>query len=494
MDSKMRCFLRDTSVLGVASLLVRFVSIAASRYLSKSIGDAGMGLCALVGSVGGFAATLATAGVGFAITRLYPAEIASGRRTGAKEIVGAAFLLSLAFGLIAALPLLLLSGVIGRFLLGNVETVPALIALALSLPFTAVSSALGGYFIAIRRSRVGAVVRVGEQLLRFSLLPLLLSMLADRGLRFACLAVVLASGIAEGVSCLFLALCFLREKKAAKAPGKAAIVSVFTVAFPILLSSLFRSSLTTLEHLLIPRTLAVSGRDRESALASYGVLMSVALPLSLLPMAFLSAAASLLVVECAERSAAAGRKAVAALAGRALSATLVIGIGCSTLLLLLATRLGNYFGSGAELTDYLYLLAPVLPLMLVDHVTDAILRGIGEQVYSMWVNIADSLLSILLVLMLLPPLGARGYTVVILLAEIFNLSLSLGRLARVTGLCLDLRRSLVFPLLGSTFILGVGLFWKTSFVLPLLIGVVLLACMFYAFHQTRPSRKDWYAS
>jgi O-antigen/teichoic acid export membrane protein len=52
------------------------------------------------------------------------------------------------------------------------------------------------------------------------------------------------------------------------------------------------------------------------------------------------------------------------------------------------------------------------------------LKGLGRQVYAMGVNILDSVGSILLVLLLLPSLGAVGYVYVILIAEVFNFSLS----------------------------------------------------------------------
>ena len=490
MNRKMQRFLRDTAVLGLASLLVRFVGIAASRFLSGKIGDAGMGLCTLVGTVGGFAATVATAGVGFSVTRLYPVKKARGEIRGARETVGAALLIALGLGTLSALLLLALSGWIGASLLGNADTVPALRVLAASLPFMALSGALSGYFIAVRRSRIGAVVRVGEQVLRFSLLPLLLSTLAHRGLRFSCLAVAIASGISEGVSCLFFAICFLTRLNRAAMPSLGTVGEVSATAFPMLASSLVRSGLTTLEHLLIPRALTFSGRNKTAALASYGILASMALPISLLPMSFLSAAASLLVVECAERSAGRDRTAVSELASRALSATLTVGIGCSTLLLLLGAWLSRVLGGGRELCDYLYLLAPAVPLMLVDHVTDAVLRGIGEQVYSMWVNIADSILSILLVLLLLPPLGARGYTTVILLAEIFNLSLSLGRLVRVTGVRIDLAHALLPPLFGALLALAFSLPLSLLGLLPALVAVVGIMSVIYALRVAERKRKD----
>ncbi len=478
MSEKTKRFLRDTAVLGAAALLVRFVSILANRLVTARIGAAGMGLCALVMSVGGFAATVSTAGVGFAVSRLIPEAEARGENAAARAICRTALCLAGAIGVLTGGLLCLLAPTVGTRLLGDARTVPSLCALGVSLPFTAISSALSGYFLAVRRSKRSGVIRVCEQILRMLLCLLLLSLTAERGLTYACLAVVGASAIAEGGSCLFLTVSYLADRKekpnTPKYPIKRAAGLLAATALPILLSSLIRSGLSSVEHLLIPRALLASGADYGAALASYGTLTGMAIPITLLPMAIFSSAAGLLVPECAEL----GRGAVKNLAMRVLSATLGIGVLLGALLLLLSDTLGDLTGLGAPLTDYLRLLAPVLPLMLVDHVTDAILRGIGEQVYSMWVNIADSLLSILLVLLLIPPLGARGYVAVILIAECFNLALSLGRLSFVTGLSIDLSHALLPPLLlaGVSSLIG-------NLLLPLgpilaLLGF-LLPCLFF---------------
>lgn len=473
MNQKTERFLRDTAVLSAAALLVRFVSILSNRVITARIGAAGMGLCALVASVAAFATTVATAGVGFAVSRLVPEAEARGDAAAARKITRAALLLSLLIGSLAGGLLVLLAPAVGTHLLGDARTVPALAVLGFSLPFVSFSSALTGYFLAVRRSKRSGVIRVCEQLLRFLLSLFMLTVFADRGLGAAALAVVSASAAAEMLSCLVLTVCYFRTPKA-KTPTRSALDAptlrlLLVTALPILFSSLIRSALTSLEHLLIPIALTRFGGDREGALAAYGALTGMALPITLLPMAVFSSAAGLLVPECAEK----GRGAVKNIADKALSKTLSIGILLGGLLLLLSAPLGRLSGLGATLCDYLRLLAPCLPLMLLDHVTDAVLRGIGEQLWSMWVNIADSLLSILLVLLLVPPLGARGYIAVILLAECFNLALSFGRLAHVSGASLDLLRTLL-PALALT-VLSLGIAY------PLLSVGTLVATLVYLF-------------
>ena len=71
--------------------------------------------------------------------------------------------------------------------------------------------------------------------------------------------------------------------------------------------------------------------------------------------------------------------------------------------------------------------------MFLDHITDAALKGVGEQVAVMWINIADSALTVLLILVLLPRFGIVGYILMIALTEVFNFACSFRRLVRATG-------------------------------------------------------------
>jgi O-antigen/teichoic acid export membrane protein len=78
------------------------------------------------------------------------------------------------------------------------------------------------------------------------------------------------------------------------------------------------------------------------------------------------------------------------------------------------------------------------------------LKAIGEQVFSMWVNIADSLLSVILVWLLIPALDIFGYAVVIIIMELFNFILSFLRLKKRVSFRINLAHSLLLPLFSSS--------------------------------------------
>ncbi|MGN1207711.1 MAG: polysaccharide biosynthesis C-terminal domain-containing protein, partial [Eubacteriales bacterium] len=137
------------------------------------------------------------------------------------------------------------------------------------------------------------------------------------------------------------------------------------------------------------------------------------------------------------------------IASRTLHLTTVFAIGCMTVLFVFAGDFGMALYHSEDAGTLIRLLAPVVPLMFLDHVTDCALKGLGEQVYTMWVNIGDSLISILLVLLILPSQGAVGYVYVIEIAEALNFAFSLARLVRVTHIRYSFLKSWVFPLLTA---------------------------------------------
>ncbi len=150
-------------------------------------------------------------------------------------------------------------------------------------------------------------------------------------------------------------------------------------------------------------------------------------------MAILSSGAALLVPEFARLKAGGDRAGTVALAKRSLYVTLSFSCGCFALLSAFAIPVGRVLFGSEDAGRFILYLAPVVPVMFLDHIADAALKGIGEQVAVMWINIADSALTVLLILCLLPRFGIVGYILMIALTEVFNFALSLSRLMRKTG-------------------------------------------------------------
>lgn len=451
--SKRMKFFYNGILLTLVGFAMRAAGLFLGAYISGAIGAEGVGLSGLITTVYSFAVTFATSGVSLSVTRLVAAAIGEGKEGEGERILRGAFAYATLFGLAATVALFSLSGVIGLRVLSDARSVMALRALSLSLLPIALSSVISGYFVAVRRVTLNAAVNVIGQGARILLTVLLLSRFSALGIEYAVFALALGISVTETL-CFAVALVeFIFDRRIYKttrykgyATGKVA-----KMALPLAFSAYVRSFLLSLEHSLIPRRLQYRGNSESEALSSYGYLHGMALPIILFPMTPLSSFSGLLVPEFAESEAADDRARMTRIASEALSKTLLYSTVCSVFLYVFAEELGYVIYSSYEAGHYIAMLAPVIPIMYLDHVTDSMLKGIGEQVFSMWVNITDSFLSVILVFVLIPIFDISGYAIVIIVMELFNFTLSFLRLRRRVSFSVNVFESVMIPLLMSLF-------------------------------------------
>ena len=207
--------------------------------------------------------------------------------------------------------------------------------------------------------------------------------------------------------------------------------TILGITLPVAFSSYARSGLITLQHILIPRGLSRSGASWESALASYGVLHSMVLPVVLFPSAFISSFAGLLIPEVAEAKVQDQMERVRRVSRRIFGISMMFSVGVAGIMLCFSHGLGLAIYDSLQAGSMIAALAPLIPVMYIDSAVDAVLKGMGQQVYSMNVNIIDALTSVILVIILVPKFGVGGYIFTIYFTEMLNTTLSLARMIAI---------------------------------------------------------------
>ena len=481
-----KTFLRHGALLTAVGLLMRAISLLFQSFLSRAVGAEGLGLFTLISSVYGFAVTFASAGIELTVTRLVAGHHGKNEPEAVAKTLRAAVGYALCFSLSATAVLLFGAPFFAARFLSDARATASLRLLSLSLAPIALTAVISGYFLATRAVRIIAALRVLRQICQIFVSVFALSAGAGDAAG-ACLALSFSATFGEWMIFLLSLPFFLadrRHRKTAARPPKRMKSRVFATAFPLALSAYIRSALLTLEHVLIPRRLVDRGESRETALSDYGKLHGMALPTLLFPMATLTSFSGLLVPEFAEGLAAHDDNRLSRIAGRALETTLSYAIAVACFLFLFSEEIGYVVFRSYDTGRYLAVLAPVVPIMYLDHVTDSMLKGIGEQVYSMWVNISDALLSVLLVWLLVPVFGIVGYAVVILAMELYNFLLSILRLKKKIRIRVRLLSAGVFPLFCAT---AVSLLARRLFLFAgagssplLLISKILFSALLFA--------------
>ena len=442
----------NAMLLTAASLLMRTVGVCFQVYLSARAGAEAMGLFSLLSGVYGFALTLATSGIHLGVTHLVVDAVTTGKPQRILPSMKRATRYTLFFGCLASLLLFSLADPIGTLCLRDGRTVSSLRLLSLTLPLIALSSAWSGYFTAVRRPYKNAAVQVAEQAIKIGATVYLLTAVFARDVESTCCALVAGGAVAEILSFLidFLLYRLDRRKHFGKQDQDTGIAEgrrLLSISLPIALTAYIRSGLITLQHILIPHALRQSGSSHQAALIAYGSIQGMALPVILYPAALISSFSGLLVPELAEAEIQHSRRHVCYMISRVWSLSMLFSIGVAGILITFSTELGNLLYPGTEAGYYIRILAPLIPIMYVDTATDAMMKGLGEQVFSMKINIADALISVVLVAFLIPNMGIRGYIATVYLSELFNTVCSVTHLLRISKTPVRLLKWIYKPLI-----------------------------------------------
>lgn len=438
-------FIANGLLITAVSLMIRSISVSFNVYISNRIGAVAMGLFTLITTVYSFSITLAISGISFASTKLIADALGENNIQGQAPlknpviacIVKKCVLYALCFSIASAALLFFLAPPIGEKILKDTRTVLPMQVLAFTLPPIALSSVFSGYFTAVRHVYKNAVVQIAGQITRIYGCILFISLLGANDVQSACLSIVLGGAFSEGISFLIQYLLFLFERKKAlrsstPQENKKIHSKLMHTALPIAFSAYVRSGLITIEHMLIPWGLQRSGASRDTSLAAYGTVHSMVFPLVLFPSALSGSFAGLLIPEVAESLSRGDSPRIDRIINKVFHAVLIFAIGTAGIVMCFSYELANVVYPSVGAGKYILMIAPLIPVMYLDTSVDSILKGLGEQVFCMGVNIVDASLSVILVWSLLPSCGIIGYIITVYFTEIVNATLSITRLLTVT--------------------------------------------------------------
>ena len=445
-------FFKSGILLTLVGLAMRSVAMFFGAFISRSVGAEGVGIYTMIMTLYTFAVTMATSGISLTVTRLVASAVGEAKHDKVERVLKGAFIYSFIFGIVTTLGLFFCADFLGNRILSDDRTVMSLKVLAFSLLPISLSSVISGYFVGVKRVAFNAVASVFCQMLKLVFTVLIVSYLAKFGTVSAVVGICVGITFTEllGFLLIFLEFLYDRRKNGVKSKDRhTELSSVSSMALPLAFSAYVRSILLNIEHILIPKKLRERGENSSEAYAHYGTLHGMALPLITYPMSPLSSFAGLLVPEFAEDMAAGRRKRMSYIASRAINATLAYSMISSVFLFAFAEELGYTVYNSYDAGYYIAILSTVVPIMYLDHVTDSMLKGVGEHVFSMWVNISDSLLSVILVWLLIPRMGIMGYALVIVIMEGYNFALSFYRLRRKIDFKINITAAMMIPLFVS---------------------------------------------
>lgn len=441
---KKRLFIKNAMILTSTSLIIRGIGILFRIYLAARIGAQGMGLYQMVISL----FTLAgAAGSGLPTTVTGQLSAMPNDRSRLRPLFFGVALSALALGL-SALTFFTLAPQISTHLLSDARTALSLRILTLCLPFMGVSMCIKGYFIAQNKTGTPSSAQLFEQLVRIAVIVAALKLLGDAGLEKLCAAVILGDSAAEVASFFFmLTALYLDARRRPRSSGaKYSRREMLQTSLPVTGSRYLTTALRAAENIIIPICLAAYSDSSQEAIARFGMLKGMAIPLLFFPASFLGALSTLLLPEVARNYRTGNLSGVRTCVGGAMRTTLFAAMPIMGVFLTFGREISRLIYQSEGVGLIVVTLAPIVPFMYLECVCDGILKGLTQQGHSLLYNVIDSVLRLAAIWLLVPRYGLEGFLGIMIFSNILTSSLNIHRLLAVSQLRLPLGRFVFLPL------------------------------------------------
>ena len=444
--------LKGTFLLGAAGILCKIAGFFYKIFLSRTIGAQEIGLFHLCLPLCTLCVTLSGGGIATILSRLAAQYTAQKESKKEQCFLLASLLGSLLLSLFCSFLLYYNAAFLAQRFLKNDACAPLLRILSLTFPPAAFHTCISGYFIGKKQVAVPALSQLFEQFFRIAsvLFFYILFLRAEKKPDSTVMALGQLSGeLSAGLFCLFF--LFLKTPFPQKMPFLTIprdIAEVLRLSAPLNISRVVLCLFQAAEAALFPLLLIRSGMADSDALALYGVLNGMVLPLLLFPTAFTSSVSTLLLPVVSEAHTLGHFGKIQTAVRTSLSGGLLLGLYFFALFFLYGGELGTLLFSSSSAGICIRRFSFLCPLLYANTILIGILHGLGKTAAVSLQSMLSLALRLVLLLILIPQLGLSGYLLAVLAGQSVSFLLALLTLFHIDGLPHDFLQTLPHPLLA----------------------------------------------
>ncbi|MCR4431604.1 MAG: oligosaccharide flippase family protein [Tepidanaerobacteraceae bacterium] len=436
----------ETIFLATAHFAAGIVGFLYRIFLSKTLGPEGMGIYQQALSFYGTAITLMTAGIPVAVSKLVAEAYARKLKNKCGEIVSSAFFLTSGFSALGAVFLITLAFFLQRRIL--LLILPAAVLVGFS-------SVLRGYFLGIQEIYPIRWAILAESLIRTLFGAIVVKSHVLSGLEGKTLGAVTALAVGELASLSVLLAFFQKSAGLSTGPflkTKNPTV-ILTIAIPVSLSQLIGSLSVSVEALLVPRSLEISGLSASDSMAVFGKTAGMVLPLLYFPALFIMSLSSNIIPRIAAALSRDNTEYAFRLSQQALVLTSLFSFAAAGFFISMAKPLSDLLFEGFCLDKLIMGFAAGIPFFYAEHVLMAILRATGNNKIPLINSIISFFITNVLLFLLVknPSVGIYGYSLALITASSASIYISLRFLEIKFKTGFDTAKVIVKPLVCGTF-------------------------------------------
>ena len=325
--------------------------------------------------------------------------------------------ISIIINIILIITILLIAPVLSKNLLHDPRCYLPILAIAVVIPFTSLSSICRSYFFGKERMTPHVISNLVEDIVRLSLMIIGIPFFLPKGLEYAVCFIILSNTISEFASIVIL-LIFLPKKvqikKSDLIPKKDYMKESLSIGIPNTTGRLIGSIGYFLEPILLTTTLLAIGYSNKYITTEYGILSGYAMPLLLLPSFFTMAISQALLPVVSREYARGNYDSVKRKIKQAIYYSLLIGIPVTIFFIFLPEIPLQLIYHTTEGTNYIRFLAPICLFQYIQSPLSSSLDAMGKSKDGMTATLLGQIVRLtFLVLLSLLKIGLWGLIIAI---------------------------------------------------------------------------------
>ncbi|MCM1506883.1 MAG: oligosaccharide flippase family protein [Ruminococcus flavefaciens] len=399
--------IRDTVLLTVMQLFLDTASLLLNVFITKKLGAEAIGILTLMGSFLGLAGILSNGNAFLCTSRLVSEEMGK-TNSNPNRILAHGIKLCIMLSVSVSVVLFIFAEPLSSKFFSGAKMETAIKFMPLALVSGAVSACFKGYFNASRKASVSAVGDIIEFIIK-SMVIIVMTLMTSSPDEHSVCRIMIAGIIAGNVFSLVYCLIVF-AKNHMKCTGRCSLnfKKYTSYAFPIMAGSILTSVLSSTNDALIPMCLRQNGDSVNEALSRFGIFEAIVIPTLFFPSVVLCSMSGIIVSESARATASGDSERIKSLTERLTRYTIIFAVFASAVLMKFGDNIGELLGGGELAGKMITIIAPVVPFIYMEIISEALIKGMGLQGFSSLNYLAEYAVRISVVLIFVPKFSFYG--------------------------------------------------------------------------------------
>ncbi|MFZ5352172.1 MAG: stage V sporulation protein B [Bacillota bacterium] len=445
-------YIQGAFILTMTNLITGILAFAYRMYLSRSIGAEGMGVFQLVMPLYMLMITLVSGGISTAVSKLVAESHASNNFKNIYKITRICFISIGGWSLLICMLIVFNADFVAYYILKDSRTVFSIMILTPAVFFVSMAAILKGYFYGIQNVKPPAVIDILEKIVRLGSLIAITSYLIPYGIAYVCAGAMLAMTAGEFLSLVLLYLTY-RFRKSSKINNVntestiSIIKKVLHNAIPLSISGALATIMDMLCAVLVPSILRKSGYSSSTALALYGQLTGMVMPLLFFPFIIVASLSITLVPAVTSSFTSKNYTALNKKSNDSLMLTTIVGFAATAFFLVYPSEACRIFFEQPQAGTMLFWMALGCVLEYWQFTLFAIMSGVGLQKKVLVNSVLHIFVTLACIYLLLPipQIGIYGYIIGFNLSAVIVVAANLFALRKIPQIKIDFFKTVTKP-------------------------------------------------